>query len=129
MSSMSGWEFLLIVIIGLVVLGPQRLNQLANQLGSWIGQARRMTRQMKRQLEDELNVDENFNPKTPRIAPPVTSPPPDPADPAYDYGSGANGKAGDEGEPGVAAEEHVPNDDDTFSPLHEDAGDGKDKDA
>lgn len=57
MSGIAGQEIILIIIIGLIVLGPKRLPQVANQVGSWIGQARRMTRMMKRQLEDEVNFD------------------------------------------------------------------------
>ena len=54
MSGVSSAELILLVVIGLVVLGPKRLPEIANTIGSWIGQARRMTRIMKRQLEDEL---------------------------------------------------------------------------
>jgi sec-independent protein translocase protein TatB len=105
MSGVGSSELIILILIGLIVLGPKRLPQIANQLGSWIGQARRMTRAMKRQLEDELNFDDDFKSKPPRIAPPpVASSAPDPSDPAYDY----------EGEP----EAHVPNDDDTYSPIH-----------
>ncbi len=57
MSGASFQEVFLLIVIGLVVLGPKRLPQVANQLGSWLGQARRMTRMMKRQLEDEINFD------------------------------------------------------------------------
>lgn len=60
MSGIGGSEFLLICLIGLLVLGPERLPRVANQLGTWLGQARRMTRALKRQLEDELNVEKNF---------------------------------------------------------------------
>jgi sec-independent protein translocase protein TatB len=56
-SGVSFQEFFLLLVIGLVVLGPKRLPQVANQIGNWIGQARRMTRMMKRQLEDEINFD------------------------------------------------------------------------
>jgi len=59
MSGIAGSEVFLLIIIGLIVLGPKRLPQVANQIGSWLGQARRMTRMMKRQLEDEINVDLN----------------------------------------------------------------------
>lgn len=59
MSGVGGFEFFLIIVIGLIVLGPKRLPQVANQLGSWLGQARRMTRMMKRQLEDEIDLDLN----------------------------------------------------------------------
>ena len=59
MSGIAGSEVILLIIIGLVVLGPKRLPQVANQIGSWLGQARRMTRMMKRQLEEEVNFDIN----------------------------------------------------------------------
>ena len=74
MSGVGSSELIILILIGLIVLGPKRLPQIANQLGSWIGQARRMTRAMKRQLEDELNFDDDFNPKPPRIAPPPVAP-------------------------------------------------------
>ena len=54
MFGIGGQELILLMLIGLIVLGPERLPRVANQLGSWLGQARRMTRVMKRQLEDEL---------------------------------------------------------------------------
>ena len=40
-------ELVLLSLIGLVVLGPERLPRVANQIGGWLGQARRMTRVMK----------------------------------------------------------------------------------
>lgn len=60
MSGIGGSEFLLLLLIGLLVLGPERLPRVASQLGRWLGQARRMTRVMKRQLEDELDVEKNI---------------------------------------------------------------------
>ena len=109
MSGIGSSELIILILIGLIVLGPKRLPQIANQIGSWIGQARRMTRAMRRQLEDELNFDDDFKSKPPRIASPmVATDIPDPTDPAYDYD--------DEPEP------HIPSDDDSFSPLHEEEG-------
>jgi sec-independent protein translocase protein TatB len=61
MSGVGFSELLILFLIGLVVLGPERLPRVANQLGTWIGQARRMTRVMKRQLEDELRLEEKPN--------------------------------------------------------------------
>ena len=60
MSGIGFWELIILFLIGLVVLGPERLPRVANQLGSWLGQARRMTRIMKRQLEDELGLDKHL---------------------------------------------------------------------
>jgi len=95
MSGVGFFELVILFMIGLVVLGPQRLPKVANQLGTWIGQARRMTRVMKRQLEDELDLDDNFkNLKT----------------------------LGDELKDDLTigpAAAHVPREDDTYSPLHE----------
>lgn len=65
MFGIGGQELVLLMIIGLVVLGPERLPRIANQIGGWLGQARRMTRVMKRQLEDELDLN-----KPPSIKPP-----------------------------------------------------------
>jgi len=100
MSGVGFFELVILFMIGLVVLGPQRLPKVANQLGTWIGQARRMTRVMKRQLEDELDLDDNFKSlKT----------------------LGKDLK--DDLTIGPAAA-HVPRDDDTYSPLHkEDSSD------
>lgn len=65
MSGVGFWELILLFLIGLIVLGPERLPRVANQLGTWLGQARRMTRVLKRQLEDELNLekDSGFRPR------------------------------------------------------------------
>lgn len=113
MSGVSSAEFILLLVIGLVVLGPKRLPEIANKIGGWIGQARRMTRVMRRQLEDELRLEDPPSIKSPSRSP--NKPPastdsaaPDPADPAYDL---------DETEP------QVPNDDDTYSALHDETSD------
>ncbi|MEM1174870.1 MAG: twin-arginine translocase TatA/TatE family subunit [Pseudomonadota bacterium] len=65
-ASWSFGEVFLLFLIGLIVLGPERLPRVANQLGTLIGKAKRMTRVMKRQLEEELDVEKNlgFDPKS-----------------------------------------------------------------
>ncbi len=65
MSGIGGSEFLLLCIIGLLILGPERLPRVARQLGTWIGKARQMTRSLQRQLEEELDAEKNlgFDPK------------------------------------------------------------------
>jgi len=69
MSGIGLWELIILFLIGLIVLGPEKLPRVANQLGSWLGQARRMTRVMKRQLEDELNFEKDLNIKPPAREP------------------------------------------------------------
>lgn len=51
-------EILLIFVLGLIVLGPQKLPRVAAQVGRWIGRARAMARQFREQLEEEINVEE-----------------------------------------------------------------------
>lgn len=65
MSGIGGSEFLLLCVIGLLILGPERLPRVARQLGGWIGKARQMTRALQRQLEEEIDVEKNLgiNPK------------------------------------------------------------------
>ncbi len=95
MSGVGFFELVILFMIGLVVLGPQRLPKVANQLGTWIGQARRMTRVMKRQLEDELDLGDDFK---------------------------SLKSIGDELKDDLTigpAAAHVPRDDDTYSPLHD----------
>ncbi|MCB1844897.1 MAG: twin-arginine translocase subunit TatB [Halioglobus sp.] len=110
MSGVGFWELVILLLIGLVVLGPERLPRVANQLGGWLGQARRMTRVMKRQLEDELNIEKHLD-----ILPPART---------------------QHSNPGVyqaPATDKVPVDDDyddTYSPAHDkdSTGTGVDKD-
>lgn len=83
MSGVGFWELIIVFLIGLIVLGPERLPRVASQLGSWLGQARRMTRVMKRQLEDELNLEKDLRIRPPRLSSP--SPPPAPASPRQEY--------------------------------------------
>ncbi len=61
MSGIGFSEILILCLIGLIVLGPERLPRVANQIGGWVGQARRMTRMMRRQLEEELDFDKELN--------------------------------------------------------------------
>ncbi len=50
-------EVLLIFVIALIVLGPEKLPRAASQVGRWVGRARAMARQFKEQLEEEVNLE------------------------------------------------------------------------
>jgi len=50
-------EVLLIFVIALVVLGPEKLPRAASQVGRWVGRARAMARQFREQLEEEVNLE------------------------------------------------------------------------
>jgi sec-independent protein translocase protein TatB len=51
-------EILLIFVIALIVLGPEKLPRVASQVGRWVGRARAMARQFKDQLEEEVNLEQ-----------------------------------------------------------------------
>jgi Tat protein translocase TatB subunit len=48
-------ELLIIFVVALVVLGPQKLPQVAALVGRWLGNARAMARQFRDQLEEEAH--------------------------------------------------------------------------
>jgi sec-independent protein translocase protein TatB len=60
-------ELVLVSVIGLLVLGPQRLPKVAAEVGKWIGRARRTATQLRRQLEREIELSEL---QTPPVQPP-----------------------------------------------------------
>lgn len=138
MSGVGFWELIILLLIGLIVLGPERLPRVANQLGNWIGQARRMTRVMKRQLEEELNLEREPTIRPARLsAPPPTQTQPQPPtredhgdtySPAHapdDIGTGVGTDV--EGEPPPAGEPPPDDKDDAGAPAagDDDAGTNK----
>ena len=60
MSGIGGTEFILLCLIGLMILGPERLPKVARKLGGWVGKARQMTRTLRRQLEEEVDAEKNL---------------------------------------------------------------------
>ena len=51
-------EMVLIALVALLVLGPNKLPKLARDVGRWVGRARQMVRQMQDQLDHEARVAE-----------------------------------------------------------------------
>jgi len=66
-------ELVLVAIIGLLVLGPQRLPKVAAEIGKWVGRARRTATQLRRQLEREIELSEIEKPPPPPPSPPPAS--------------------------------------------------------
>lgn len=93
MSGIGGSEFILLCLIGLLILGPERLPRVAKQIGGWVGKARQVTRSLRRQLDEELDAEKTlgFDPKKIKDFDPNTI--------------------------------LTPNDDDTYSPLHDEEDD------
>ena len=106
MSGVGFSELIILFLIGLIVLGPERLPKVANQMGTWLGQARRMTRVMKRQLEEELNLDGDK---------PHSSPYPRSRSEQFPPKAQAPQPASEQAS---SPAEAIPNEDDTYSPAH-----------
>ena len=109
-------ELVLLFVIGLLVLGPQRLPKVAAEIVKWVGRARRTATQLRRQLEREIELSEIEPPKPPpkpqapppdASAPPETAPaseqPPEAA-PSSEQAPAAEAAAGHASPPEVAPE-------------------------
>src|SRR5215470_5107977 len=83
-------EFVLLFVIGLLVLGPQRLPKVAAEIGKWVGRARRTATQLRRQLEREIELAElQANNPPPPALPPGSGVEARPAPPAGDAAASA----------------------------------------
>lgn len=56
-------EILLISVLALIVLGPEKLPKVAAEIGRWVGRARSMARQFREQLEDEASLEPSHRPR------------------------------------------------------------------
>lgn len=61
MFDMGFWELVLIAIIGLVVLGPERLPVAIRTVREWITGARKFSENVKTELKEELRLNELHN--------------------------------------------------------------------
>lgn len=51
-------ELLLVAILGLLVLGPERLPEAVRTIGLWVGRFKRTYRQVRQEIEKEIGADE-----------------------------------------------------------------------
>lgn len=58
MFDIGFWELVLIAIVGLVVLGPERLPGAIRSVSHWINTARKMASSVKDEIEQELKIQE-----------------------------------------------------------------------
>ena len=49
-------ELLLLAVLGLLILGPERLPAVAKTLGTWVRRGRRMAREFQYELEKEVDL-------------------------------------------------------------------------
>lgn len=55
------WELMLIAVVALLVVGPERLPGLARQIGVWVGKTRRFINSVRGDIERELQAEELRN--------------------------------------------------------------------
>ena len=74
MFEIDFFKLIIVAMIGLLVLGPEKLPGLAAKLGRWMGRARSMARQFRTQLEQEVLLEEarQQNKQTIHSPPPPT---------------------------------------------------------
>lgn len=58
MFDVGFWELTLLAIIGLIVLGPERLPAVARTVGLWVGRARGYVRGVADELDREVRLRE-----------------------------------------------------------------------
>ncbi len=72
MFDIGFWEMLLLCALGLVVLGPKRLPEVALKIGNYIGKARSMVNSFTRQMRQEVELTPN-RPMSPKDNKPKTT--------------------------------------------------------
>ncbi|WJW75648.1 Sec-independent protein translocase protein TatB [Thiohalobacter sp. IOR34] len=58
MFDIGFWELGLIMVIALLVVGPERLPRLARTAGLWLGKARSVVRSVKSEIDREIAAEE-----------------------------------------------------------------------
>ncbi len=58
MFDIGFWEIFLILVLALIVIGPERLPRAARTAGYWVGRARRFVEGVKNDVEQEFDVNE-----------------------------------------------------------------------
>jgi sec-independent protein translocase protein TatB len=58
MVDIGFWEISLILVIALLVVGPERLPRMARTIGLWLGKGRQILNSVKADIDRELKADE-----------------------------------------------------------------------
>ncbi len=58
MFDIGFWELALIMVVALVVVGPERLPRLARTVGMWVGKGRQILMSVKADIDRELKAEE-----------------------------------------------------------------------
>ena len=75
MFDVGFWELVLVFVLGLLVLGPERLPRVARSVGQWIAQAKSVANRFQREIaiQDLQTRYERERVKNPPPAPPAGS--------------------------------------------------------
>ena len=57
MAGVNGWEFILLIVLAVVILGPDRLPEYASKLASLVRQVRTMAEGAKSQLREQMGPE------------------------------------------------------------------------
>ena len=55
---MSFSELLIVLLVALLVVGPQQLPSLARKVGRWLGKAKDLTANIQSEFEEQLKLDQ-----------------------------------------------------------------------
>jgi Tat protein translocase TatB subunit len=105
MFNVGGGELLVILLIALLVLGPDRLPEFAKKAGKVMGEVRRVSQGFQSEIRQAMDFDDDkpaparpATPSTPRLVeppppamPPASDPTPPSAAPEQDGGESASG--------------------------------------
>ncbi|MEJ2214402.1 MAG: Sec-independent protein translocase protein TatB [Gammaproteobacteria bacterium] len=58
MFDVGFWELMLIGLVALVVIGPERLPGVARTAGKWLGKGKRMLTDVKAEIDQEIKAEE-----------------------------------------------------------------------
>ncbi len=58
MFDIGFWELMLIGVVGLIVIGPERLPAVARKIGYWVGRTRRFISNVRADIDREIRQDE-----------------------------------------------------------------------
>jgi sec-independent protein translocase protein TatB len=56
MVDISFWELIVIALVALLVIGPERLPAVARTLGHWVGKGRAFVNSVKTDIDNELRL-------------------------------------------------------------------------
>lgn len=88
-------ELVVLAVVAMVVIGPERLPGVARTVGRALGQAKRTMRKFQQQLEKEVQLDVNDRPVRGKAGPGTA--PSDEVEPAYEPPAESQDKADSNG--------------------------------